>query len=384
MISGKTAALAAALCMAAGLVSCTAAEPKEEPSSSAAEEATETAEATEAAEPAEEATEEPAEAETEPETEPATLPDPVYCTAEGTEFETGAFKFRIAGEDIRVIYADEMALLNGDTSFYVTFVPKDSSSDLHTRISIQGSERTHMPASAYKEGELGYYGSILDSMEHEDIKFGDLEGFHIYGHYPKNDSILHYYQVSTKDGSQLVIGTTGIDSESEEWCDAIIGQLNDTLEYTEITEPQSFDSDHFTVTEQNNWYIYYQDKDEEKKTADVSFFTTDGALDTQTTCYTSFYTDASENKKDAAGEAEDLKAAYEGSDLIKEEKDIDFRGYPGKQIRLEYGTVIQEYTFVDIPGATFGIFTNFDNSDPDRYKNIKEGSDKLIDSVVFK
>lgn len=384
MISGKTAALAAALCMAAGLVSCSAGAPKEEPSSSAAEEATETAEVTEAAEPAEEATEEPAEKTTEPETEPATLPDPTYCSADGTEFTTGAFTFKIAGEDIRVISAEEMALINGDGSFYVTFVPKDSSSDLHTRISIQGSHPTHIPASTYEEGEVSYYSSILDSMEHGEIKLGDLEGFHIYGHYPQNDSILHYYQASTKDGSQLVIGTTGIDKESEEWCDAIIGQVIDTLSYNESTEPKTFDSDIFTVTEQGTWYLYYEDKDEEKKTADVSYFTTEGALESQSMSFTSFFSDSSDGRKDAAGEAQDLKEAYDGSGIIKEEKDITFHDYPAKWFRLESGTNISEYTFVDLPRATFGIFTNIDNSDPDRYRIIKEGSDKLIDSVVIK
>ena len=383
MISGKTAAFAAALCMAAGLVSCASGgAPQQGSSSPAAEETTEAL--TEAAVPTEEATEKPTEKETEPATEPPTLPDPTYCSAEGTDFETGAFSFRIAGEDIRVIDASEMALINGDGSFYVTFAPKDSSSDLHTRVSIQGSNPTHLSASSYKAGETEYYSGILDTMEQEDITIGGLEGFHIYGHYPQNDSILHFYQVSTKDGSQLVIGTTGIDSESEEWCDALIGQITDTLTYTESTEPKMFDCDVFSVGEQDTWYVYYEDKDEEKHTADVSYFTTEGALDSQAMSFTSFFSDSSEGRKDAAGEADDLRAAYEGSDLIKEEKDITFHDHPAKWFRLETGKSISEYTFVDLPGATFGIFTNIDNSDPDRYKKIKEGSDKLIDSVVIK
>ena len=382
MISRKTAAFAAALCMAAGLVSCSAGASPEETPPAPEVTATEAAEETDAAEPTDEAV--PTEKETEPPTEPVTLPDPTYCSADGTGFSTGVFKFSIAGEDIRVIEAEEMTLLGGDGDFYVTFVPKDSSSDLHTRVSIQGSAPTHLPASSYKEGEISYYSEILDSMESEDVKIGNLEGFHIYGHYPQTDSLLHFYQVSTKDGSQLVIGTTGIDSESEEWCDGIIGQLSSTLEYTEITEPRTFESDIFSVKENDSWFLYYEDKDEENKTADVSYFTTEDALESQSMSFTSFFSDSSDGRRDAAGEAEDLKAAYEGSDIIKEEKDITFRDYPAKWFRLEAGTNISEYTFVDLPGATFGIFTNIDNSDPDRYKKIKEGSDALIDSVVIK
>ena len=383
MISGKTAAFAAALCMAAGLVSCSALIPQDDVLSG--EDTTEaSAEVTETAGPTEEATEKPTEKETEPVTEPATLPDPTYCSADGTEFTTGAFTFKVAGEDIRVIDAGEMELINGDNSFYVTFVPKDSSSDLLTRVSIQGSYPTHLAASNYKDGEVEYYGSILDSMQNEDVTIGGLEGFHIYGHYAQTDSLLHFYQVSTKDGSQLIIGTTGIDSETEEWCDSVIGQITSTMTYDEDMTPKVFDCDTFTVTEQDTWYLYYEDKDDEKKTVDVSYFTTEGALESQSMSFTSFFSDSSEERRDAAGEAEDLRAAYEGSGIIKEEKEITFRDHPAYWFRLEAGTTVSEYTFVDLPGATFGIFTNIDNSDPGRYEKIKAGSDTLIDSLVLK
>lgn len=376
----RTAAFAAAICIAAGLCSCASSgnsSVQEDTSSAVTENATE--------EPAEETASETEPAQQETVGHPGMENDFTFCDENGTPFTSGIFSFTVKGKDIRIYTKDEQKANNEENVFDVTLVPADSSSDMHTQVNIRSSSSMHLPAENFLESQLNYYQQFIEDVNYEDITLAGLDGFHIMGLYKGEDTYINYYCVATENGSQFIIGTTSVDSESEDWCENVIKQISETLTYEETeTGPITFDCKEYTVSEQNDWYIAFNNNQEGEDSTDVAFYSVKGVTNGTVMYYTSFFSDRSEERGSLQDETDYVVQTYSETDYVKENEETEFRGFPARRVLLDTGSAYMEYTFVELPDATFGIYTNLDHTDEELYKELKADSDALIESLTLK